>query len=167
MTSSIKTRRPVPTPDEVVLQPDDYDLPASAGSATDPMLIEVQEARKTTVHITRKQLQYFGERGVPWADIEKFYNVHRRTLMRLFKADYERGVSTTNIALRSKLVDLALSGNIPALIFTAKNRLNMSDNGVTKDPETDTDLRQRSTEELEALARQLLEASAAKKGAKQ
>ena len=132
------------TPDEVLLQPEDYELPSYiAGSFRSQ-----QEKLKQPVKITRKQLQYFGERGLPWADIEKFYNVDRVTLMRWYKADYEKGFVNTNIALRNKMVEMALGGSIPVLLFVAKNRLNMSDNGLTKDPETDENLKSRTTEEL-------------------
>jgi hypothetical protein len=132
------------TPDEVILQPDDYSLPGYISGA----YREFQTKQKQAVKITRRQIQYFGERGIPWLDIEKFYNVDRVSLMRWYKADYEKGVANTNIALRNKMVEMALNGNVPVLIFTAKNRLFMSDNGVTQNPETDEDLRQKTTEEL-------------------
>lgn len=137
-------------PDEVVLQPHEYDLPAYLAGTT---IGQHLNKHKQPVTIARKQIQYFGERGLPWADIEKFYGVSRVTLMRHYKVDYDKGVATTNIALRNKLVTMALAGSVPILIFVAKNRLNMSDLGETKDPETDEDLRTKSTEELLELAK--------------
>jgi hypothetical protein len=132
------------TPDEVLLQPDDYDLPGFISGS----YREHQTRQKQVVKVTRRQIQYFGERGIPWLDIEKFYGVDRVTLMKWYKADYEKGMANTNIALRNKMVEMALNGNVPILIFTAKNRLFMSDNGVTQDNETDEDLKQKTTEEL-------------------
>ena len=140
------------TPDEILLEPDDYELPAYIKGS----YREHQTKQKQRVKVTRKQIQYFGERGCPWEDIEKFYNVDRVTLMRWYKADYENGVAKTNIALRNKLVEMALAGNVPVLIFTAKNRLFMSDNGVTKDPETDEDLKSKTTEELLQMVKTLV-----------
>ncbi len=115
------------TPDEVLLQPEDYDLPDYVKGS----YREFQNKQKQPVKITRRQMQYFGERGCPWEDIERFYNVNRLTLMRYYKADYEKGVGQTNIALRDKMVSLALNdthkGQATMLIWLGKNRLGMSD----------------------------------------
>lgn len=146
------------TPDEVLLQPDDYELPESVSGS----YRKYQERAKLPVKVTRSQIQYFGERGIPWLDIEKFYGVDRVTLMRHYKGDYEKGVATTNIALRNKLVTMALNGSVPILIFVAKNRLFMSDNGVTQDPETDESLKTKSVEELTEMFRALTEKKAKK-----
>jgi len=117
------------TPDEVVLQPDDYDLP----NFTKGWAKAHAEKMKQPVKVTRRQIQYFGERGCPWEDIEKFYGVSRTTLMRYYQADYEKGKAQTNIALRDKMVQMALAGNGTMLIWLGKNRLGMSDNGPTDD----------------------------------
>lgn len=132
------------TPDEVILRPEDYDVPSCYTGEHRKHL----DRNKQPVKVTRQQITFFGERGVPWKDIERFYGVARVTLMRHYKADYDKGQANTNIALRNKMVQMALAGNVPILIFTAKNRLFMSDNGVTQDAETDEDLKTKSTEEL-------------------
>lgn len=121
------------TPDEVVLQPDDYDLPAFTKGWAKAHL----EKMKQPVKVTRRQVQFFGERGVTWTEIEKFYGVDRLTLMRYYRADYEKGAAQTNIALRNKMVEVALSGNVTALIWLGKNRLGMSDNGPTTTDDED------------------------------
>lgn len=121
------------TPDEVLLQPDDYDLPGFTKGWAKAHL----EKMKQPVKVTRRQMEYFGERGATWTDIEKFYGVDRVTLRRYYAVDYEKGVARTNVALRNKMVELALAGNPTMLIWLAKNRLDMSDAGpTTKDEET-------------------------------
>lgn len=117
------------TPDEVILQPDEYDLPDYIKAS----YRITQDKQKQPVKVTRKQIQFFGERGIPWQDVERFYNVNRTTLMNFYLADYEKGKANTNIALRNKMVEIALAGNITALIWLGKNRLNMSDNGPVPD----------------------------------
>jgi hypothetical protein len=139
-------------PDEVILEPEDYDLP---GYIKGSYRLH-QSKQKQKVKVTRRQIQYFGERGIPWLDIEKFYGVDRVTLMRHYKTDYEKGLANTNIALRNKMVEMALNGSIPILIFTAKNRLFMSDNGQTKDHETDEKISGLTDEELRTQAEKLL-----------
>lgn len=139
-------------PDEVLIQPEDYELPAYIAGGYRKAL----DKTKPPVKVTRRNIQYFGERGIPWIDIEKFYGVDRITLMRYYKADYEKGVANTNIALRNKMVEMALSGSVPILIFVAKNRLFMSDNGATKDNETDTDLKGKTQEELLEMVKDLV-----------
>jgi len=150
-------------PDEVVLEPHEYDLPQHAKGWAKAHL----EKMKQPVKVTRRQMVFFGERGVPWPDIEKFYNVDRITLMRYYKTDYEKGVANTNIALRNRMVDLALNADAKVattmLIWLGKNRLQMSDNGATHDAETGEDLTKRSTEELMEAAQTLLNSMGAKK----
>lgn len=120
------------TPDEVLLQPEDYDLPNfTKGWAKGHV-----EKMKQPVKVTRRQMQFFGERGVTWVDIEKFYGVSRTTLMRYYQQDYEKGMATTNVALRNKMVEMALAGNPTMLIWLSKNRLQMSDSGPTGELET-------------------------------
>ena len=123
-------------PDEVVLQPADYELPNFTSGWAKAHL----EKMKQPVKVTRRQLQFFGERGVSWKDIERFYGVNRVTLMRYYQSDYEKGLATTNTALRNKMVEVALAGNPTMLIWLAKNRLNYSDQGPTEDYNSDTKL---------------------------
>ena len=120
------------SPEEVVLQPSDYDLPQYVSHHYRAHL----EKMKQPVKVTRKQMQFFGARGVPMVDVEKFYGVDRVTLQRYYKADYDKGFAATNVSLRSKMVELALAGNPTMLIWLGKNRLNMSDNGPTGDDAT-------------------------------
>jgi hypothetical protein len=141
------------TPDEVVLQPDDYDLP---GFTPQWAKAHIQKM-KQPVKVTRKQIQFFGERGVPWHEIEKFYNVDRVTLMRYYLTDYEKGVANTNISLRNKMVEVALAGNVTALIWLGKNRLGMGDNGLQEEEHTrKKELTALTTEELRERAKELL-----------
>lgn len=120
-------------PDEVLLQPEEYDLPNFTKGWAKAHL----EKMKQPVKVTRRQMEYFGERGTTWVDIEKFYGVDRVTLKRYYANDYEKGLSRTNIALRNKMVEVALAGNTTMLIWLAKNRLNYSDNGqIAEDGET-------------------------------
>lgn len=141
-------------PDEIILEPDDYELPEHLARTSDRMLFN---KRKVRVKVTRKQIQYFGERGIPWLDIEKFFGVDRITLMRNFKPDYDKGIANTNIALRNKMVELALSGNPTMLIWLGKNRLQMSDDGPTVDADTGKELSKKSDEQLEKRALELAE----------
>ena len=140
-------------PDEVILQPEDYELP----NITYGWAKKHLEKMKQPVKVTRRQMQYFGERGVSWTDIEKFYGVSRVTLMRYYLADYEKGLATTNTALQNKMVEMALSGNATMLIWLAKNRLGYGDNGLhAEEQERKKELMGVSTEELKAKARELL-----------
>lgn len=117
------------TPDEVILQPTEYELPEYIkGSYRNH-----QEKMKQSITVTRKQIQYFGERGASWLEIEKFYNVSRTTLQRYYLRDYEKGYALTNIALRNRQVVLALSGNPTMLVWTGKQRLGQSDAGPVGD----------------------------------
>lgn len=87
------------TPDEVVLQPDDYDLPGFCSGWAKAHV----EKMKQPVKVTRRQMQFFGERGVQWRDIERFYGVSRTTLMRYYALDYEKGLANINTALKGLL----------------------------------------------------------------
>lgn len=151
MDSSHKKPSDALTPDEVVLQPDDYELPNHAAGWARAHL----EKMKQPVKVTRRQMVFFGERGVPWNEVEKFYGVDRNTLMRYYKMDYDRGFANTNVALRNKMVELALAGNPTMLIWVGKQRLNQSDGGPSEDLEGN-DLKKQSTEDLLALADKLL-----------
>lgn len=117
------------SPEFIVLEPEDYDLPASIPESYK----QLKSKKQGKVTVTRKQIEYFGERGCPWTEIEAFYNVSRVTLLRWFREDYERGRAKVNISLRSKMTELALAGNPTMLIWLAKNRLNMSDQGEVSD----------------------------------
>lgn len=142
------------TPDELLLQPDDYELPNfTAGWAKAHL-----EKMKQPVKVTRRQMQYFGERGVSWTDIERFYGVSRVTLKRYYQADYEKGVATTNAALHNKMVELALAGNPTMLIWLGKNRLGQGDNGKQEEEHDRKKelISNMTTEELKAKARELL-----------
>lgn len=120
------------TPDEVLLQPDDYELPDYIPAT----YRNHQEKMKQTIKVTRKQIQYFGERGAPWREIERFYGVGRTTLQRYYLQDYEKGFASTNIALRNKQTELALNGNPTMLIWVGKNRLGQADTGEVMEAET-------------------------------
>lgn len=109
----------------VTFKPEDYEFPESF---THHYRLRSQ---KREVTVSAEQVRYFARLGAPWIDIERFFNVSKENLKHHFKAAYDRGFIDTNMKLRQKLVDMALDGNIAALIFTAKNRLHMSDNGPT------------------------------------
>lgn len=112
-------------PDELMLQPEEYDLPEYITGSYRKQL----ERHKPEVKISKKQIQFFGEKGVPWTDIEKFYNVDRITLMRNYMDAYEKGQANINIALRSKQIELALSGNPTMLIWLGKQKLGQTEQG--------------------------------------
>lgn len=120
-------------PDEVILQPDDYDLPELYPEFARKQL----EKMKQPVKVTRRQIKYFGEIGAPWTDIEGFYGVHRHTLKRHYGVDYEKGYASANMAYRDRMHYWAMSDNpkaaITALIWVGKNRLGMSDQGQKTD----------------------------------
>ena len=109
----------------ITFDPEDYDYP--------PQFERTFQVRSTkkSVTIAFAQVQYFGSLGVPWSEMERFFGVSKTNLIFHFADAYERGRMDTNVKLRNKMVELALDGSIPALIFLAKNRLNMSDNGPT------------------------------------
>jgi hypothetical protein len=154
MSHTNVTQDALVTPDEVVLQPEDYDLPNfTAGWAK-----AHQEKMKQPVKVTRRQMQFFGERGVSWMDVERFYGVSRVNLMRYYAADYEKGRATTNTALHNKMVELALAGNPTMLIWLGKNRLGQGDRGMQEEEYERTEklLSKMSTEELKLKARELL-----------
>lgn len=126
---------PTSSPETITLAPEDYELPSSIPESY--RILKTKQ--KQPVTITKKQIEYFGERGCPWADIEAFYNVSRVTLLRWFREDYERGRANVNTTLRSKMLELAFAGNPTMLIWLAKNRLNMSDQGeITDDKKAET-----------------------------
>lgn len=77
--------------------------------------------------ITAENVEKLASLGCTYEDIADFFNVHPSFIIQYYKEPVLRGRSNLKMSLRMTLVNSALRGNVPALLFLSKNFLNMSD----------------------------------------
>lgn len=77
--------------------------------------------------ITPESVEKLASLGCTYDDIAEFFNVSPSFITQYFKEPAARGRANLKMSLRLTLVNAAMKGNIPALLFLSKNFLNMSD----------------------------------------
>lgn len=77
--------------------------------------------------ITPESVEKLASLGCTYEDIAEFFNVSVAFITQYYKEPAARGRANLKMSLRLTLVNAAMKGNVPALLFMAKNFLNMSD----------------------------------------
>lgn len=84
---------------------------------------------------TRAQVVEDSKLGVPKAAVAKSLGISLPTLYKHYREEIEAGVTVANRQVAGKLYELAMSGNVSALIFWLKVRARWST--VHDDPDQD------------------------------
>lgn len=74
------------------------------------------------------EIQRLRSQGVSVKDICSLVEISERSARRIYKSELESGKSQANAAIAGKLFELAMAGNVTALIFWAKTRMGWREN---------------------------------------
>lgn len=86
--------------------------------------------------VIASEIQELRSRGVSIKDICSLVGITERSARKLYQVELEKGRSLANAAIVGKLYELAMQGNVTALIFWAKTQLGWKE----KQAEQETDI---------------------------